>query len=115
MSFEGGGIINGMHRPTVGVIALVLLLAAAASLLLANDQADAWRAGFLRVGLLMGALWLAMPHLQRVRPFWVLSGLVVGVVVLIIAAKHPFQMALLAVIALVLGYLSTTSRARRAR
>jgi hypothetical protein len=104
-----------MHRPTVGIIALVLLLAALGSRLLASEQSEAWQAGGLRVGLLMGALWLAMPHLQGVRPFWLFLGLGIGVVALIVAARHPFQMALLALIALLLGYLSTTSRARRVR
>jgi hypothetical protein len=105
-----------MHRPTVGIIAVVLLLLALFSLALGDDEGTAaWRSGCLRVGLLMGAFWLAMPGLKGVRPIWVLLCLAAGVVVMAIAVKHPFSMALLAVIALVLGYLSISPRARRPR
>ncbi len=105
-----------MHRPTVGIIALVLLLLAIGSLALGGGETTkTWRSGSLRVGLLMGAFWLAMPHLKGVRPFWLFLGLAAGIVVLVLALKHPFALALLAVIALLLGYLSVSSRPRRSR
>jgi hypothetical protein len=105
-----------MHRPTVGIIALVLLLLAVFSLVLGEDDTTvAWRTGCQRVGLLMGAFWLAMPHLKGVRPFWVVLGLLASIVVLVLALKHPLSLALLAVIALGLGYLSIASRPRRSR
>ena len=105
-----------MHRPAVGIIALVLLLLGAFLFLLGNDQSVAWQTGCVRVGLLMGAFWLAMPHLKGVRPFWVVLGLAVGLVAAVLAVKHhPLSVALLTVIVLVLGYLSIASRPRRSR
>src|SRR2546427_11224729 len=103
-----------MHRSTVGIITLALFLAALLASL-GGDQAKPVQSGCLRVGILMGAFWLAMPRLKGVRPLWVALGLILGVVALVIAVRQPFAMALLAIIALLLGYLSISSRARRSR
>jgi hypothetical protein len=99
-----------MHRPTVGLIALLLLALSGVVPLFSSESA--WHPACLRVGLLMGAFWLAMPALQGVRPIWVSLGLAVAIVGLIVATKHPFQTALLAMIVLLLGYLSISQRRR---
>jgi len=104
-----------MHRPTVGIIALVLLLLAAVAPVIGGEQVDAWQWACLKIGILMAALWLALPGLKGVRPIWIILCLALGVVVLVIVPRHPFQFAILAVVVLILGYLSTTSRARRHR
>src|SRR5258708_460382 len=101
-----------MHRPTVGIITLALLLAALLAPLLGGAQAAGWQSGCLRMGILMGAFWLALPHLKGVRPLWAFLGLMLGVVAMAFAAKHPYSLALLAIIVLLLGYLSVASRAR---
>ena len=67
------------------------------------------------MGLLMGAAWLALPHLKNVRPLWAGLGLIGFLLAMAFAVRHPFGLALLAVIALLLGYLTVASRARRPR
>jgi hypothetical protein len=115
----GGGDNHWMHRPTVGIIALLLLLLGLFSFVLGEREAAAgWGSGCLRVGLLMGALWLALPVLKGTRPIWAVIGLLVLLalgVAMLFAAKHPFSMALIAAIALVLGCLTMASRSRGSR
>jgi hypothetical protein len=55
-----------MHRPTVGLIALVLLSGAASCYLLGWGSA-ALESAFWRVGVVLALLWLALPELLRVR------------------------------------------------
>ncbi len=103
-----------MHRPTVGIIALVLLLLAVVLFLVGGSQTEAWQSGCQRVGLIMGAWWLAMPHLRGARPLWVMLALIVGLVAAMLAVRHhPLSIAMLTVIVLVLGYLSIAPRPRR--
>jgi hypothetical protein len=96
-----------MHRPTVGIIALVLLIGAVGLLFTSVEEAEVWRSACLRVGLLMAAVWLAHPHLKRLHPKLILFGVLLGVIVLVVALKHPVQIALLMAILLLLGYLRT--------
>jgi hypothetical protein len=72
-----------MHRPTVGLIAIVLLCGAAACYLFGVGGA-AIESAFWRVGVIMGLLWLALPELVRVRGkfVWGLLALAIGVVIL---------------------------------
>jgi hypothetical protein len=60
-----------ISRPLVGVLTLACLVAAAAVWAFGASQKDAplWIAGFLRVGILLGALWLALPTASR-APAW---------------------------------------------
>ncbi len=105
-----------MHRPTVGIIALVLLLLAVVLFVVGDEKTEAWQSGCQRVGLLMGAFWLAMPHLKGVRPLWVILGLILALVAAVLAVRHhPLSVAMLLTIVLVLGYLSIASRPRRSR
>jgi hypothetical protein len=104
-----------MHRPTVGIITLVLLAAALLAPIVGGQQAAVWQSACLRVAILMGTLWLALPVLKGVRPLWAILGLVSAVAALVIAAKHPLAISLVAIIALLLGYLSVGWRARGRR
>ena len=59
----------------IGIIALVLLLSAAAAWLWLPDDAGGWAASLhgacLRVGAVMGVLWLAYDDVRRIPPwFW---------------------------------------------
>jgi hypothetical protein len=100
-----------MHRPTLGIVALLLLLAGVVGLLISNSEGpEAWPWGCLRVSLLLSAVWLAHPHLKGLHPRLVGLALLAGFAVLVFAARHPFQIALLAAVALLLGYLSIRSR-----
>ncbi|HWB12594.1 MAG TPA: hypothetical protein VG826_25435 [Pirellulales bacterium] len=76
-----------MHRPTVGLIALVLL-AGAACCYFFGWGSTALESAFWRVGLVMALLWLALPELMGVR-----NKLLLGIfltVVLVAAIKPKF-------------------------
>jgi hypothetical protein len=81
-----------MKRLQIGLIALVLLISAA-SLYMMGAVANAMAGtvgGLLRVGLVMGALWLAMPQLSAFftkTPKWLLIALVAAVVVFALQPK----------------------------
>lgn len=73
-------------------IAAIALLAISAALFLFSD-ADALDSGWqqltaacLRVGLTMGALWLAWPQLERL-PSWLIVGVFTGLVLLALRPK----------------------------
>ena len=71
-----------MHRPTIGLIA-VILLAIGLATLASEDQALSSAA--LRVGAVMAILWLAQPQLKDI-PRWVIAA---GGAVLVIALRWP--------------------------
>lgn len=73
-----------MHRPTVGILALVLLTCAAACHVLKVSEAIAspcWR-----VGLVMTMLWLALPELVRIRQKWLVWLLLAGLLLIALRA-----------------------------
>jgi len=106
---DRSSIIEAMYRPAVGIIAVVLLASAVAVPLFVED-AEAWQAASVRVGLLMGAVWLAHPHLVKVHPRVLTAGFVGLAIVMIYAVKHPLAIAMLVVIALFFGYLKIRSQ-----
>ncbi|MBX3412080.1 MAG: hypothetical protein KF708_05125 [Pirellulales bacterium] len=76
-----------MHRPSVGILALVLL-ATGTSLWAFGENTDttaAWVAACWRIGLALAALWLALPDMRRV-PVWLLAGLLF---VALVVARNP--------------------------
>lgn len=81
-----------MKRLQIGLIALVLLISAAVLYSMgavANAMAGTV-GGLLRVGLVMGALWLAMPQLSAFftkTPKWLLIALVAAVAVFALQPK----------------------------
>jgi hypothetical protein len=70
-----------ISRPLVGSIALACLVAAAA-IAVFDSYENMWCAAFIRVGLLTGAFWLALPSRTReaawanLSPYTVLTALV---------------------------------------
>jgi hypothetical protein len=69
-----------VNRPLVGVIALVCLVTAAV-LWQVPDSNTMWVAGFVRAGLMTGAIWLALPTKNRAAAWanvspWTLAGVV---------------------------------------
>jgi hypothetical protein len=66
-----------MNRPYVGIIA-VGLLALAAGLSLYDSTNSGLASALLRVGLVMGALWLAFPQLARPVNWWIVVPVLVG-------------------------------------
>jgi hypothetical protein len=73
-----------MHRPTIGILAILLLAAGAVMYFGDYDEGPAQQiqGAFLRVGTLLATLWLAYPELRRMRPWMaiLIVGALVGVV-----------------------------------
>jgi hypothetical protein len=73
-----------MHRPTVGVLAILLLVAGGVMYFGGHDEGTAGQVqgALVRVGVLLATLWLAQPELSRMRPWMaiLLVAALVGVV-----------------------------------
>jgi hypothetical protein len=75
-----------MNRTSLGIIAIVLLALGGIAMTRgpANCSAAGFAGGCIRVGLVLGALWLALPQLLRFlsrTPKWLLAACGIGVVV----------------------------------
>ncbi len=92
-----------MHRPTIGLIALVLLALGAATI---HQSDPTWSAACLRIGLVMGIWWFAFPQLATL-PRWALIG---SLVALVIAARWPRLLVMLVPVAAVLWLLAPRGR-----
>ena len=71
------GIIDRMHRPTIGLIAVVLL---AIGLATRGQSDETLSAACLRVAVVMGILWFAHPQLKNL-PRWLVAASAVGLFV----------------------------------
>ena len=83
-----------IHRPTVGVIALVLIVGAVVRVAVlwpwdppSKLSSDIWLSACVRVGLVMSAMWLALPQLERIPNWLMKAGLLVAL--LLISFKQP--------------------------
>lgn len=109
-----------MHRPTVGIIALVLIAIGGAGQLwpLSGGQSQPWTIACLRVGMVMGVLWLALPQTRTLKnPIWLVTLFVAALVValrpkLILVALQP-KLILAALIALILIAILRPRRASK--
>src|SRR4029078_12313896 len=70
-----------MHRPTVGVLAILLLLAGGVIYFggLEEGKAGLFQAACLRIGAILATLWVAHPELSRMRP-WMITVLVAALI-----------------------------------
>jgi len=73
-----------MHRPTLGVIALVLLVAGGAGQIWQSSDAGVQQVfnAFWRVGFVLATLWLALPQTRQLPNKLLLIAIVVTAVVL---------------------------------
>jgi hypothetical protein len=108
-----------INRTLVGLIALTCLATAAVMFFLGRGESGAatpwnsemWRAGFTRVGLVMGAFWLALPSRGREAAWANVSPVVfVGMLATVAAVAVPrlrFLLPMLAVLAVlgIIGYV----------
>lgn len=98
-----------VSRPLVGVLALCCLAMAAVVWFVAADshESQLWLAGFIRVGLVMSAFWIALPTRGR-EAAWahVSRGTLIGIVLALLALlRLPFRIVLpLFVTVAVIGY-----------
>lgn len=105
-----------MHRPTIGIITLLLL--AAIPVLhysLPADEAQLWISGCIRVGLIMGGLWLAHPQLVKIPPKFLLFFFLGFFALMIFIIKQPRAIVMLAAIALFLAWLKPRIEGRPPR
>jgi hypothetical protein len=102
-----------MHRPTLAILTLSMLLGALAIQLWSPDGTNSGLAGFqgalVRMGILLAALWVAEPQLRRIPPWMILVG-VVGGVLLLVGLKSP-SFYRLAIPVFVLLWMTRRSRA----
>lgn len=106
-----------INRTLVGVIALACLGIAGGMWLAgpAGQQAELWRAGFVRIGVLMSALWLALPTRTRTAAWANVSPWTfVGMLVLLIATiRLQLKVVLPLAVALIVIGLVLRPRDRR--
>jgi hypothetical protein len=100
-----------MNRMLLGLIALAVLLGGVGTLVLAprddNNTALSVAGGLIRVGLVLGALWLALPSITGIltrTPRWVLTAAVIGIIVCVI---RPQLLLLVVPLLLALWFLSS--------
>jgi hypothetical protein len=98
-----------MHRPTLGVIGALLLVAGAVGIWLAapGTQEYLWASIVLRSGAVMGAIWLALPAIRGTSK----RTLVVIAILAAVLVLRPKMVVLALPILLVLALL--TPRFRR--
>jgi hypothetical protein len=81
-----------MHRPTVALLAAILALGAVVMWIWppANPEGTlaSLHGAFVRMFILLGALWLAEPSLRRFPPWMILVGLTCGIL-LLAALRSP--------------------------
>jgi hypothetical protein len=79
-----------MHRPTVALIAILLLAGAAYYRFFPPLPEDSVGAGLeaacVRLGIVMAALWLALPQLARF-PWWIGLGALILVIAAVLASR----------------------------
>ena len=77
-----------MHRPTVGVIAILALIAWVVLWMpgVHFSGSSAMHGGALHMGIFFAALWLALPQLERLPP-WLMAIVVISCAVVAIRPK----------------------------
>ncbi len=100
-----------MHRPTLGVISLVLIIGGAILMLRPIDGDSYLGAIGVRSGLVLGAIWVALPNIRR-APHWLLYAVAVLAAVLIV---RPRLVLYALPVAAVVAIVGATSRGGRKR
>mgnify|MGYP007059379974 CR=1 FL=1 len=102
-----------MHRPTIGIIAILLFVTAACLFPYASDGTSAVQALFaacIKVGILMAVVWLAHPHLSGF-PWWLLAIIGAVVAMLLIVRQPRTTLVVLFVVLVVLRVRNFLARA----
>jgi hypothetical protein len=100
-----------VHRPSLGIISLALIVGGAVLMAWPINGDPYLGAVSVRAGLVLGALWLALPNIRR-APHWLLYGVAVLALVLIV---RPRLLLYALPVAAVVAFLGATSRGRNRR
>ena len=100
-----------MHRPTLGVISLVLIIGGTILMLRPIDGDSYLGAIGVRSGLVLGAIWVALPNIRR-APHWLLYAVAVLAAVLIV---RPRLVLYALPVAAVVAIVGATTRGGRKR
>jgi len=103
-----------INRTLVGLVTIACFVAAAAIWVFDLEQEHLWLSGFIRVGLLMGALWLALPSGRRPAAWAHVSPATIPLllVAIVILIRVPFRIAVLVLVVLVVAALVLRPRGR---
>lgn len=105
-----------VNRTLAGVLSIACI-AAGAGLCAARGFEDPLGAGFIRIGVVLGALWCAMPTQSReaawarVSP-WAVAGIVLAAVIFV---RHLRVLLPLAIVVAVAGYVLRPRKSRTSR
>ncbi len=77
------------RRLAVGCLAVICLLIGGASFLADPEQATGTTGMLIRIGLVMGAIWLALPQLETFKSKISVVALLIALLLLVMAASRP--------------------------
>ena len=100
-----------MHRPTLGLISLVLVIGGTILMVRPIDGDSYVGAISLRAGLVLGAIWVSLPNIRR-APRWLLAAVAILAVILIV---RPRLLLYALPVAAVVALIGATSRPRNHR
>ncbi len=89
MSPVGNSQPLNWRRMTVGCLAVICLLIGGANFLTDPEQATGTTGMLIRIGLVLGATWLALPQLETLKSKLSVFALLIAVLLLVIAASRP--------------------------
>ena len=89
MSPVGNGQPLNWRRMTVGCLAVTCLLTGGANFLTDPEQSTGTTGMLIRIGLVLGAIWLALPQLETLKSRLSVVALLIALLVLVIAASRP--------------------------
>jgi hypothetical protein len=105
-----------MRRHLLGAIALTCLLVGAALQLVGDSSSRVeWASACLRIGAVLGAVWLALPQLRKPGSRWLIGAFLTAFIVLAVRPRLFWFAALLAIVAYVLRPRPPRTPARNAR
>lgn len=90
------------QRTVIGILAIVFLLAAGILLSFYPGSGAGLIGMLVRLGLVLGTIWLAMPQLLKLRPMQSAGAWVIIIGMLLVAARAP-NLFRVAVVLLVIG------------
>lgn len=106
-----------MRRVILGIVSLLLIVGGVASLVAmggGEQERGMLASAVLRAGVILGAIWLAMPQLERLFqrfPPWLMAGAAIGFVILVVRPRLILYVAPLLVAMAALQWLAGFFRA----